>query len=198
MSLDTSSGGGLLESFREGEEAAADPENQEVVAGGRASTNLRSRWLHLRCELCGHTFRVGDAVEVGADRKARHASEELPCSGGTFSKLPDATEAAAFFAGLDESWPPPAKLPVRRLEPGTPTGDSLLAPPVSGFRRHRCAVCGHTLRPHDQVVICPCFPEQPMCILAIHRDPVRSLNCWEAWNPGEVQQYCPATSRKLT
>src|SRR5205085_2866290 len=85
----------------------------------------------------------------------------------------DSTSAAAFYLGLDESWPPPATLPVRRLELGTKVGDLLLAPAVSGFRRHRCAICGHTLRPHDQVVICPCRPEQPMCILAIHRDPDR-------------------------
>ncbi len=187
----------ILIHFSQGEAAAADPENREAVLGGRAVTNLRSRWLHLRCDICGHSFRNGDAVEVGLDGKVSHASKELPCNGGDFAMTPDVVEAGEFFEGLDEAWPPPAGLCVKRLEQGSPQGDVLLAPPVAGFRRHRCAVCGHTFRPLDQVVICPCRPHDPMCILAIHRDPVRGLNCWEAWNPGQVQRYCPVTSRKL-
>lgn len=184
--------------FRQGEQEAMDPDNKETVAGGKgAVTTLRSRWLHLRCVECGHTFRVGDPVDIGADLKARHASPELPCAGSVAAAVSDPKEAADFFRGLDEGWPPPANLPVTRLEQGTKIGDILLAPPLAGFRRHTCAICGHTLRRHDQVIICPCHPEKPMCVLAIHRDPVHNLNCWEAWNPGAVQKYCPATSRKL-
>lgn len=176
-----------------GEAAARDPANAPtVVTGGRATTTLRSPWLHLRCRVCGHTFRTGDEVEI-EDGAAVHASAMLPCAGAADAATPADPDTNAFFAGLDETWPPPRDLPVVRLE----AGHFLLAPPVAGFRRRTCAVCGHTFRPHDHVVFCPCFPQAPRCQVAIHRDPIHGLHCWEDWNPGAHRLHCPATSREL-
>jgi hypothetical protein len=174
--------------------AARDPVNAAAMQGGRATTTLLSRWLHLRCAECGHSFRVGDAVAVSAeDGSARHDSVSLPCAHTTTPAAHAPVDAAAFFAGLEEAWPPPRDLPVHRLLEGHP----LLAPPQGGFRRHGCAVCGHTLRPNDCVILCPCSPGQPACRVAIHRDPVHGLHCWEAWNPGASRRHCPATSRLI-
>lgn len=185
--------GELLRQLRLGEAAAMDPTNAEAVQGGRAVTTLQSRWLHLRCRTCGHTFRTGDAVEIAADGSVRHRSAELPCAGGVAGSDPGSPTITAFFAGIDEAWPPPRDLPVRRLVPG----DLLLSPPRGGFRRRACAVCGHTFRPHDHVIFCPCEPGSSSCLIAIHRDPVHGLHCWEDWNPGAYQLHCPATSRQL-
>jgi hypothetical protein len=48
------------------------------------------------------------------------------------------------------------------------------------------------------VIFCPCQPGSPLCLVAIHRDPVHGLHCWEDWNPGAYQLHCPATSRALS
>jgi hypothetical protein len=175
-----------------GEESALDPANETIAIGGKATTTLQSPWLHLRCKVCGHTFRPGDAVEVGQGGRVVHATAELPCHGkGATSWInPEATE---FFRGLDEAWPPPAGLAVYRLE----VGHFLTAPPRAGFRRRTCAVCGHTFRPQDHVVLCPCFPQSPRCQVGIHRDPVHGLHCYDEWNPGAYRLHCPATSRSL-
>jgi hypothetical protein len=76
-------------------------------------------------------------------------------------------------------------------------GHFLLTPPGNGFGRRSCAVCGHTFRLHDHVIFCPCHPQERKCIVAIHRDPVHGLRCWEEWSPGTTFRYCPATSRRL-
>ncbi len=178
--------------FEAGEAAALDPANEPAATGGHATTTLQSPWLHLRCRVCGHTFRPGDPVEVDSGGEAVHAGAALPCAGGDVAAEAN-PEAAAFFDGLDETWPPPENLPVVRLE----AGHYLVAPPLAGFRRRTCAVCGHTFRPLDHVVQCPCFPEAPRCGVAIHRDPVHGLHCYDDWNPGAHQLHCPATSRKL-
>jgi hypothetical protein len=185
--------GSLRELFESGVAAAMDPANASSVGGGAAVTTLRSRWLHLRCLVCKHTFRAGDEVEVVADGSVRHRSALLPCAGSSSIDLGSPEDTTSFFEGLDEAWPPPRDLPVRRLV----EGDLHVAAPVAGFRRQTCAVCGHTLRVNDQVILCPCSPGAPMCVVAIHRDPVRGLHCWEAWSSNQNQQHCPATSRKL-
>ncbi len=186
----------LQADFAAGEAAAMDPANApSAITGGRATTTLQSPWLHLRCKVCGHTFRPGDEVEVTGGI-AVHASGILPCAGNAGDDdAPLSTDlgAAEFFTGLDETWPPPKELPVVRLE----DGHFLLAPPMAGFRRRNCAVCGHTFRAHDHVVLCPCFPQAPRCRVAIHRDPVHGLHCLEDWNPGAHKLHCPATSRQL-
>lgn len=183
----------LAAELRAGEAAALDPDNAPHLQAGRAVTTLQSPWLHLRCRVCGHTFRPGDAVEVSSAGEALHSTPGLPCAGGTGEAHEATAETGEFFDGVESTWPPPADLPLHRLQPGHP----LLAPPVHGFRRRACAVCGHTFRVHDSVILCPCFPTRPRCMVAIHRDPVHGLHCWEDWNPGAHQLHCPGTSRKL-
>ncbi len=184
----------LQEEFQQGIDAAMDPTNAQSIQGGPAVTTMDSRWLHLRCK-CKHTFRLGDDVHILSNGEVYHRSALLPCSGGTEIAKVSQKDIGEFLMGLDEAWPSPDNLPVHRLEDGNP----LIAPipPNSRFQRHSCAVCGHTLRIHDLIVVCPCKPESPMCKIAIHRDPVHGLYCWDEWNPGEHQLYCPATSRKL-
>jgi hypothetical protein len=183
----------LQTEFQRGLDGALDPVNASAVRGGQAVTTLLSRWLHTHCPTCAHTFRTGDPVEISSDGTVRHQSASLRCaSGGTVETAP-ATVLTEFFAGLDASWPPPPDMQVIRLE----EGHVLLAPPRAGFQRHTCAVCGHTLRLHDSVVLCPCSPLKPLCGVAIHRDPLHGLHCLEAWNPGGTLKYCPVTSRVL-
>lgn len=186
---------GVTESlaFEAGLAEAADPANAASVAGGAALTTLQSRWLHLPCPVCRHTFRLGDEVDLDRAGGARHRPTTRVCRRGEAGEVRTDADAAEFFMGLEETWPPPAGLAVRRLV----SGDPLLAPAYAGFRRHTCAVCGHTLRPGDAIVRCPCSPSAPLCQVAIHRDPVQGLHCWDAWNPGGYLRYCPATSRKL-
>lgn len=185
----------LQTDFDRGIAVALDPANTVALQqGGKATTTLSSHWLHQRCPVCAHTFRINDEVAISAEGSVRHNSALLPCAQEKTQTNPTSAETAAFFTGLDEAWPPPPDMPVRRLE----AGSELLSPPFAGFQRHTCAVCGHTLRLHDLVVICPCSPTTPLCKTAIHRDPLHNLHCLEAWNPGANQQrYCPVTSRKL-
>jgi hypothetical protein len=186
----------LRAELQRGIAAAMDPLNRGAVHGGHAVTSLHSPWLHQPCPVCRHTFRVGDEVEIDRDTTVRHHSALLPCAGGELAARPKNSELNAFLAGLDHAWPPPPGVSVHRLEDGG-QWQRLLAAPTAGFRRHSCAVCGHTLRPLDMVVICPCEPGQPRCQVAIHRDPVHGLNCWDAWSPGEFRLHCPATSRPI-
>jgi hypothetical protein len=185
----------VQQAFEQGIAVAMDPVNDYAIQrGGKAVTTLNSNWLHRFCPTCLHTFRLGDEVSIDKDGVVRHCSVLLPCVRGEEGIVEISKETSAFFAGLDETWPPPGDVRIVRLE----EGHKLLAPPRAGFRRHTCAVCGHTLRLHDHVIICPCSPNEPLCGTAIHRDPVHGLHCFEAWNPGaNKQHYCPVTSRKL-
>lgn len=176
--------------FTKGERGAADEDNATVLAaGGIAVTTLRSAWLHRQCPGCQHSFRLGDPVEVVPGAAIRHVSTH--CDSGEDSVSGE--EMSQFFAGLDAVWPPPTDFRVIRLE----LGHLLLAPPTRGFRRHTCAVCGHTLRRRDEVVICPCSPDQPLCFVAVHRDPLHGLHCLDSWTVGRTRKYCPVTSRRL-
>ena len=181
--------------FDQGLTAAMDPVNALSIQEGTAITTLNSYWLHQHCSQCGHTFRPGDEVYISKDRTVLHNSALLPCAKKSPISSHSPAETTAFFQGLDTSWCPPKCLPIKRLE----EGDPLLAPPYAGFQRHSCAICGHTLRLHDLVVICPCQPQTPLCQIAIHRDPIHGLHCWELWDnwDADKDRYCPATSRKL-
>ncbi|AFZ01307.1 hypothetical protein [Calothrix sp. PCC 6303] len=185
--------------FEQGLTVATDPINNTAIqTGGKAITTLTSYWLHQRCPVCSHTFRLGDEVEIAEDGIVRHDSVLLPCSQNRGENLGHFEEASAFFMGLDAACPPPGNIPIVRLD----VGHHLLNPPLAGFKRHTCAVCSHTFRQNDRVVICPCSPHQPLCKIAVHRDLMHGLNCLEAWNPGlngRLNQpiYCPVTSRKL-
>ena len=175
---------------------AMDPDNASGDHDGPIVTTRSSAWIYDSCVTCGHSFRAGDEVAVDETGIVRHHSAMLPCSGeGEFTGGGDKARATiqAFFKGLEETWPPPEHLPIIRLEEGHP----LLAPPMGRMRRRSCAFCGHTFRPRDQVIICPCSPGEPKCLIAIHRDPMHGLNCWETWNPGSVLRHCPMSSRPL-
>lgn len=182
-----------VEAFERGLSQALDPANRLMVEGGQGITTLYSPWLHKLCPVCKHSFRLDDEAVLSSNGIARHNTLLLPCAGGATDGPPQTSAATAFFRGLDAAWPPPQNLPLRRLE----EGDPLLALPPAGLRRHKCAVCGHTLRLHDVVVICPCQPQNPLCQIAIHRDPAHNLSCWEEWKPDAYDLYCPATSRKI-
>jgi hypothetical protein len=178
------------EAFARGVARGKDPARE--AAGGVVVTTLRSPWLGQPCRRCEHTFRRGDRVEAGAGADAAHAGG-CPDERGAASAA-DPPERAAFYAGLAAAHPPPADLRLVRLGPGHP----LLGEGRAPFRRPTCAVCGHSLRPFDEVVVCPCQPEAPLCRAAVHRDSIRALHCWDEWSKSKLASYCPVTSRKLT
>lgn len=167
--------------FRRGQARARDPLDAETIASGRAITRLTSPWLRTPCPRTGHTFRVHDPVCISASGEVTLAESALSDHGSEVS--------TRFFAGLGHAWPAPEG--VVRLMAGHP----LLAPPSRCFSRRSCAVCGHTLREGDLVIVCMCSPAAPRCQGAVHRDPGRNLTCWEdacAIMPG----ICPVTSRR--
>jgi hypothetical protein len=185
----------VYQSFQRGVAVAMDPLNDDAIRhGGKAITTLSSHWLARFCPVCQHTFRIGDEVFIDEQGVVCHFSTLLPCHQGAEASPRTSKETSVFFQGMDETYPPPGDVPIIRLE----EGHELLAPQSRQFRRHRCAVCGHTFRLNDHVVICPCSPNEPQCITAIHRDPIHGLHCFDAWNPGvNKQEFCPVTSSKI-
>lgn len=177
--------------FRAGEAAARDPINRTAVRGGTAITTLQSPWLYHHCPVCAHTFRLDDPVFIDDQGSVRHHSAALPCSGQRFAHAAAPTEVTAFYRGLDRAWPPPPGIALHRLDSGHP----LLG--LADTKRHQCSFCGHTLRPHDQVVICPCSPKAPKCQVVLHRDPMHGLTCWDAWCPDDQPTHCLGFSRVL-
>ena len=151
-----------------------------AIVEGVAVTGLRSRWLHRLCARCGHSFRVGDRVRVGEDGAAVHDMPGLCVPAGigaeTISEAVSA-DRRAFLTAMEAVCSPPRLVPTLRLEPGHP----LLASPSPGLRRAYCRICGHTFRLLEQVVICPCDPDEPRCRVAVHRDAARQLHCWDDW-----------------
>lgn len=168
--------------FDQGLAAGLDPDSSarsctsiESVADRHAVTTLRSRWLHQRCKTCGHSFRLGDEVLVLQNGEVVHDMPGLRCHGKQIGEICAGSSEyhILFFSGLEAAWPLPDDVSVVRLKPGDP----LLAPPP----RQTCRVCGHTFRPDDHVVICPCSPHAPRCQAAVHRDLLRQLHCWDEW-----------------
>jgi len=172
------------------------PDDPRTSQPRQRITTLRSPWLHQRCDVCGHSFRLGDTVLALPRRRALHAMPGLRCASASPAASPAAnpaanpatspktaapespsSRAASFYDGLISAWPMPDEVPLTRLEAGHP----LLAPPHRGHGRAACRVCGHTFRPLDLVVICPCDPLNPRCRAAVHRDVLKQLHCWDLW-----------------
>lgn len=164
------------------------PSHADLAIPQHVSTTLRSRWLHRPCPTCQHIFRPGDAVVLHANGQVVHDMAALcgPHAHTTFS--PSALEQNALFAGLAQSWPLSDDSPVLPLDPT----HWLVAPPRAGFSRHACRVCGHSLRPGDRVVLCPCDPSAPRCRVAVHRDILQQLHCWDQWQRGDSSAPCLA------
>jgi hypothetical protein len=177
-----------------GIELGLDPQPIPDAGGdGVRTTSPTSWWNHGFCGTCGHSFRRGDRVLV--DQRARtvkHLVPNLTC--GTVPGDPepaDGDELAEFASGLLSTWP--AGVPVIRLtatDPRIPRGPRVTKPPV-------CLYCGHSFRPGEYVVVCPCSRDDPVCGTAIHRDPAIGLICWEQWRPSGGVTICPVTRARV-
>ncbi len=162
-----------------------------LESGASAITTLHSSWLQQLCPICRHTLRIGDLVQKSPEGQIRHAPGLAVCVGRDAIRSEFSADTLAFFSGLEIEWPP--KAPLLRLE----ASHWLVAPPRVGMRRNSCFFCGHTLRPGDTVVLCPCSPAAPLCSAAMHLDVRRGLHCYTEWDPGGKLEFCPVTSRKL-
>jgi hypothetical protein len=168
----------------------------EDTVSGVVITRSSSWWNKQRCKTCGHTFRRGDRVLVDSvARTAQHLVPGLHC--GTDPGDPGTTTANgaddrdAFADGLLSTWP--ANVPISRLAPTDwriPRGGGQQAAPA-------CLYCGHTFRPGEYVVICPCQPSKQACGTAVHRDPAAGLPCWDRWQPTGKLTVCPTTTARL-
>ncbi len=166
------------------------PSHADLATPQHVSTTLRSRWLHRPCPTCQHTFRPGDAVVLHPTGQVVHDMPQLGCPHDAPASAASTTDHNALFAGLTQAWPLPDDLPVLHLTPA----HWLVAPPRAGFSRHTCRICGHSLRPGDRVVLCPCNPSAPRCRVAVHRDIVQQLHCWDQWQRGDASPPCLATT----
>jgi len=197
MTGDAGSDGMSVEQrFRFGRLRGLDPTNS---ADGPAKTTANSFWVvegRRTCDVCRHTFRVGDTVLVNQrdndqPPQVRHHSYELPCSGEIVAgKAIDEESAARFYAAVDDHNPLKEGEIAIRLRPGNALVADL---PL----RARCAGCGHTLRPFEVVVLCPCDIVKPRCRLPVHHDPARGSDCLANWLLGSTPEHCPTTFRKL-
>jgi hypothetical protein len=184
----------LRGAFEAGLGKGRDPTREGPCVEGGARTTSRSPWLGKPCARCGHTFRRGDRVEA-----AWEAAEEVRHGGvcpdeETAAAALSSREREAFYAGVASAHPPPPGLVLERLLPGDPR----LTSPGPAGRRPSCVICGHTLRPFDEVVVCPCSPEAPLCRGAVHRDAIRTMYCFDEWQKSKIGGHCPVTSRRLT
>jgi hypothetical protein len=173
-------------------------------ATGVVTTRSSSWWNFRRCKTCGHTFRRGDRVLVDPVRRiAQHLVPGLACGTDPDADLavgePAATRAVGrdrddFAAGLLKTWP--SAVPVSRIG----ASDWRLPRPDRGRQAPACLYCGHTFRPGEYVVVCPCrtaIGEKPACATAVHRDPAAGLPCWDTWQPGGTLTVCPTTRAHL-
>jgi len=169
------------------------------TVSGVLTTRSASWWNFTRCRTCGHTFRRGDRVLVdAAARTVQHLMPGVDC--GTD---PDGTEPGRgngdrdeFSAGLLATWPTGAA--VTRLA----ADDWRIPCREDGWRDQAptCLYCGHTFRPGEYVVVCPCQAGQGLpaaCQTAVHRDPAAGYPCWERWQPSGRLTICPTTTARL-
>lgn len=177
------------------------PEPDDAQAGGAVVTRLSSWWNHLRCRRCGHTFRRGDRVRVNdRERTVVHLAPDLDCGVPRPGSQDAEDEIAAFRDGLRSAWPATSGTRLRRL-----ADDDWRIPkgPDDVRDANVCLHCGHTFRPGEYVIVCPCRPEQPAglggprmapgCGRAVHRDPAAGLSCWDSWRPDGTVSICPVT-----
>jgi hypothetical protein len=174
-------------------------------ATGVVTTRSSSWWNFRRCKTCEHTFRRGDRVLVDPVRRtAQHLVPGLACGSAADADADGrgrATVSAAsgrdrddFAAGLLNTWP--SAVTLTRIGPR----DWRLPRPGSGRAAPTCLYCGHTFRPGEYVVVCPCRVSagaSPACGAAVHRDPAAGLPCWDNWQPGGTLSVCPITSARL-
>lgn len=191
--------------LRLGMEAGSDPLAAfgDDGASGVTTTQSSSWWNFLRCATCGHTFRRGDRVLVDpAARTVAHLDPGLACGtvpgeapGGPGDGAAAGRDRAEFAAGLLGTWAPTA--PVTRIG----AGDWRLPRPGNARRlAPACLYCGHTFRPGEYVVACPCHAAAglpPACGAAVHRDPAAGLPCWDNWRPAGQLTVCPTTTARL-
>jgi hypothetical protein len=176
------------------------PELDTAGDDGLAVTRPSSWWNHLRCRRCGQTFRRGDRVKVShQERTVVHLAPGLRCAGPADDGAAQ-EEAAAFRSGLLAEWPADPALRLRQL---AATDWRIPHGPDDLRDSNVCIQCGHTFRPGEYAVICPCRPTFPphqdgspreaACGRAIHRDPAAGLSCWESWHPDGAVPVCPVT-----
>lgn len=169
----------------------------EEKVSGPVITRSSSWWNKQRCKTCGHTFRRGDRALVdAAARTVQHLVPGLDC--GIDPDDPDASAAdgglgdrEAFAAGLLSTWP--ANVPISAIKPT----DWRIPRPGRAQAVPTCLYCGHTFRPGEHVVICPCQPDKQACGVAVHRDPASGSPCWDRWQPTGKMTVCPTTTARL-
>ena len=177
------------------------PELADQRADGSTVTRVSSWWNHLRCRRCGHTFRRGDIVSANDyERTVVHLAPALDCGVPRPEDTGGDEEIEAFREGLRSTWPVTPGVRLRRIEAG-----DWRIPAGPDDRREAivCLDCGHTFRPGEYVIVCPCRPAEPDgpdgpalaagCGRAVHRDPAAGLSCWDAWRPDGTVRVCPVT-----
>ncbi|GAA1392559.1 hypothetical protein GCM10009639_24420 [Kitasatospora putterlickiae] len=180
--------------FDAGMAEGLDPQEERGAHGDQALTHVSSPWNHRLCGTCGHSFRRGDRVRLGSGAADVVHLDRGPGCGAAGGPGPgaaaDPDAVAEFGAGLLEAWPPLDGVPVEAVAPGDPR---IADRSRHGARPPKCLYCGHTFRPHEWVVRCPCRPDRPVCRASVHRDPASGLVCWESWKPGGRVEVCPVT-----
>ena len=179
------------------------PDQDVDDAHGVAVTKVSSWWNHLRCRLCGHTFRRGDRVRVSTrDKIVVHLVPGLGCADTTETGQ-EHEQIDAFRAGLLAAWPPQ---PGPRLQQLARDDWRMPRGPDDLRESNVCLHCGHTFRAREVVVVCPCrpgltpvgAPSAAACGRAIHRDPALGLSCWESWRPDGHVSVCPVTQVNIS
>jgi hypothetical protein len=163
---------------------------QKADDDGEVVTAPPSWWFSLVCKTCGHTFRRGDRVRV--DRELRtvvHLEPGLGCALGPAASQP--SDALLFVDGLLAAWPCETKVITLTHS------DWRLPRPDLDRAGQCCLYCAQTLRPGEQVIVCPCSRNEPACGAAVHRHPGRGLSCWERWRPDGTLPVCPVAKAKV-
>jgi hypothetical protein len=181
---------GIEVGFNEG----GDTPSADEEISGTTITRPSSWWAFRRCHTCGHTFRPGDRVTVDhASRDVRHLVPGLECgTAGETAEYRGAADRDELHRGLITTWPAP--VPISQL-----AREDWRIPQAAGNHSAGCLYCGHSFRPGEWVVICPCqaaLGKPPACGAALHRDPVIGLPCWDRWPHGELT-VCPVSAARL-